>query len=280
MTERIPGGTWTPIEGRAGGSYVATNAPWRLVLHSTEGDTIASAVAAYRAAGTPPHATVDPLRRQIADHVGLERSAYALRNKAGGVETGRLRCIQVEIVGRAAAMHNLPADALAWLGSAVLRPILALRPITTDHPRFVGTEAGTIATETAPQRMSAAAWAAFGGICGHQHVPENNHWDPGRLDVDAIIRAALGTPPPPTGDTSDMLKKVKTSDTGATYTLDGETFAGASSPANKLWVVGEFRRPLADESDLRDLERIGLLDPATYPVELATLRGIPRLPGS
>ena len=32
-------------------------------------------------------------------------------------------------------------------------------------------------------RMSAAEFTAFTGICGHQHVNDNDHWDPGALDI-------------------------------------------------------------------------------------------------
>jgi hypothetical protein len=35
----------------------------------------------------------------------------------------------------------------------------------------------------APQRFSGDEWLAFSGICGHQHVPENIHWDPGLLPI-------------------------------------------------------------------------------------------------
>jgi hypothetical protein len=31
-------------------------------------------------------------------------------------------------------------------------------------------------------RMKAGEWDSFGGVCAHQHVPENTHWDTGALD--------------------------------------------------------------------------------------------------
>jgi hypothetical protein len=37
-------------------------------------------------------------------------------------------------------------------------------------------------------RMRPTVWDAFGGVCGHQHVPEGNrHWDPGALDWNALM---------------------------------------------------------------------------------------------
>ena len=36
-------------------------------------------------------------------------------------------------------------------------------------------------------RMGNQEWDQFGGVCGHQHVPENTHWDPGALDWAAVV---------------------------------------------------------------------------------------------
>jgi len=60
---------------------------------------------------------------------------------------------------------------------------------------FVGPESGAISLEAAAQRLGYAwdpftydDWYSFGGICGHQHAPENgDRWDPGRLNVPRII---------------------------------------------------------------------------------------------
>ena len=43
-------------------------------------------------------------------------------------------------------------------------------------------------------RMGNAKWSSFRGHCGHQHVPENDHGDPGALPMAAILTAAAGTP--------------------------------------------------------------------------------------
>jgi hypothetical protein len=43
--------------------------------------------------------------------------------------------------------------------------------------------------------MSDDEWNAFNGWCGHQHVPENSHWDPGKLNIDHLTRITRpGTP--------------------------------------------------------------------------------------
>jgi hypothetical protein len=38
--------------------------------------------------------------------------------------------------------------------------------------------------------MSGRAWNAFKGVCGHGHVPENLHGDPGAIDFATLIEYA------------------------------------------------------------------------------------------
>jgi hypothetical protein len=48
--------------------------------------------------------------------------------------------------------------------------------------------------------MSFAEWEAFKGICGHQHVPENDHGDPGNFPIKRLIelvKAKKGKPATP-----------------------------------------------------------------------------------
>jgi hypothetical protein len=43
--------------------------------------------------------------------------------------------------------------------------------------------------------MTEDEWNNFDGWCGHQHVPENEHWDPGKLDIGRLLRIKRpGTP--------------------------------------------------------------------------------------
>jgi hypothetical protein len=35
--------------------------------------------------------------------------------------------------------------------------------------------------------MSAAEWDTFTGWCGHQHIPENDHTDPGALPIARLL---------------------------------------------------------------------------------------------
>lgn len=121
----------------------------------------------------------------------LNVGAYTLENKAGGADTNRSGpVIQVEICGYAQDDFNdVEIDALAkWLADLVKAGI----PLDLgQHPHFYGSNEGIIlARPDAPQRMSGAEYENFSGFCGHQHAPENAHWDPGRLDADRVERQA------------------------------------------------------------------------------------------
>jgi hypothetical protein len=48
--------------------------------------------------------------------------------------------------------------------------------------------------------MSFAQWEAFKGVCGHMHVPENLHGDPGAIDFPKLIALAKGQTVPEEGD--------------------------------------------------------------------------------
>ena len=46
--------------------------------------------------------------------------------------------------------------------------------------------------EDSGRRMSADQFHAYVGICGHVHVPDNTHWDPGDFNIEAFINALTG----------------------------------------------------------------------------------------
>jgi hypothetical protein len=54
------------------------------------------------------------------------------------------------------------------------------------YPKSYGNEGG--------QRMSGAEWNDFKGVCGHTHVPENDHGDPGAIDFAQLIKYAKEAP--------------------------------------------------------------------------------------
>jgi hypothetical protein len=58
--------------------------------------------------------------------------------------------------------------------------------------------------------MSGAAWVAFRGHAGHQHVPENDHGDPGSLPMAAILAAATTQEDDMTPEQAQMLTDLHT----------------------------------------------------------------------
>lgn len=180
---------------RAGGTY-SRDVPFRLVLHTTEGSSIEGAVGAYKKHGSWPHLTIDARKRIVVQHYRFGIAARALKRPAGTVATNGASAIQAELVGFAKDTPNWSAEDVVWLGKT-FAPILDAYDIGRYSPTFLGPEAGTIATRTAPQRMSPAEWLAFNGVCGHQHVPNNDHWDPGRFQIARFLLAAAPPPTPP-----------------------------------------------------------------------------------
>lgn len=194
----LPGFEVVPNRLGRGGSY--DDAPWRLVMHTTEvvPSTLSGARDMAARHDAPPHLWVWPERRWKAQTVPLHRAAFALKRPKHPVSppTNTARAIQVEVIGRAGEALSWPEGWWDWLGTEVVAPIatsvhLNLRRVAeTAGPFGYGTD-GEV-------RMTWEEWASFDGICGHANVPGNEHWDPGHADlhrVAAVARRAL-TPRP------------------------------------------------------------------------------------
>lgn len=166
----------------AGGFLVG---PYRGVLHTTEGDSYAGARSVYAAKRVAPHFTKQVGR--LWQHIALDRAARALENLSGGVHTNLHSTIQIEIVHRAGAPwpEQLVAetrDLMIWIeGETGIKPYA---------PPFL---AGQAYGYKGLARMAVESWVRYDGWCGHQHVPENRHWDPGPVPIDALLER--GVPP-------------------------------------------------------------------------------------
>lgn len=173
------------------GPYVG--GPYRGVLHTTEGTSYAGAKGAYVKNKSNPHFTVEG--GKVYQHVPINRAARAMQNRSGGVETNRQSAVQIEVVGYASKPNWAPETIeatrklMAWIESQT-----GIRPYA---PRFLGNGDGTIAILNAPQRMANQAWLRWDGWCGHQHVPENTHWDPGTCPITALLVREPLTPENP-----------------------------------------------------------------------------------
>jgi hypothetical protein len=204
--QRYPGAnTSNWYQSEWGGSAMESNV---LCWHTTEGTSLPS----YEGGAQAPNFTMVPdfgtKKLKIYQHFDFDTSSRALVNAAGGVETNTLNVCQVEIVGTCdptthrewgSAPHLFTPELPDW----AIRDLAAFAkwahdnhgvPLTSNvtfkaYPGSYGTGNGV--------RMSAAKWQSFTGHCGHQHVPENLHGDPGLFPMAAILAAATGATPSP-----------------------------------------------------------------------------------
>lgn len=172
------------------------------VMHTTE-----SPVGKYRSGGGSnygnfghtsfPHFTVDVQGGKcvVFQHISIRKAAKALRNTSGGAQTNREGCIQIEVVGTATKPFTARTDA-AVLVAGLAKLMRWIESQTKIPPRAtVGFVAYPASYGTsAKQRMSEATWEAYAGWCGHQHVPENSHGDPGAIDFKKLLPAPVAAP--------------------------------------------------------------------------------------
>ncbi|MFP3990968.1 peptidoglycan-binding protein [Streptomyces sp. E11-3] len=174
------------------------------VLHTTEGTSLPS----YGDGASAPNVTARPnfgkKRLDFYQHYPFNRSARALVNRPGGVETNTLNVIQIELVGTCDPKHKASwngakagqdyiywPDAPDWALDA-LASFLAWQHKNNGIPlsgpkTWLAYPSSYGATKA---RMSHSAWNNFKGWCGHSHVPENSHGDPGDLDFARLISLA------------------------------------------------------------------------------------------
>ena len=157
-----------------------------MVLHTTESDPgTCTAVANYLVnMGYEPHEVFDPSNGDLIQLLPPSEPGKALLNLPGGVETNRRGGVyQIEIVGHAT---DTPQYDDAWYErlSVRLRAVCEMTGTPYVFP---------LPFEPYPQsygknltRMSYDDWLIFEGCCGHSHVPENDHGDPGALDIERL----------------------------------------------------------------------------------------------
>ncbi len=186
---RYPEATWKG-DGKSGGSYVGK--PFRVVLHTTE----TAGVPGYGGGASAPHITYVPKARQWVQHTDFNTAARALRNVSGGVQTNRANALQVELVCYSAKNIADQSSSRLWVGELSddhyqdLRDFLAWTyanfDVTATWPEK---QAFSSRQANAPGfRMTDTEWNEFDGVCAHQHVPENTHWDTGALDWTQLIQ--------------------------------------------------------------------------------------------
>ena len=212
-----------------GGSAMESNVG---VIHTTEGRTIPN----YGDGASAPNFTALPdipnKRLRWYQHFDFDVSSRALVNKAGGVETNTANAVQIELVGtcderkaetwdgkRAGVDYLFWPDAPDWALAELAKFVkwthdehgIQLRSAVTWKPYNKGQVGGSYGPSNGV-RLTGAQWNAYYGWLGHQHVPENDHGDPGNLNFARVLAHATGiTPEPPEGDmalNTDDVRKI------------------------------------------------------------------------
>ncbi|MFF0588388.1 hypothetical protein ACFYWD_20725 [Streptomyces sp. NPDC003781] len=209
--QRYPGAStayWH--QSRYGGTAMESNV---IVWHTTEGTSLPS----YGGGASAPNFTAKPdftAKRLVwYQHFDFDVSSRALVNKSGGVETNTLNVCQVEIVGTCdPATHkkwgSTPHLYTPELPDWAVRDLAAFAKWAHDHHGVPLTSGVTFKAYPSSYgassvRMSASKWSSYRGHCGHQHVPENDHGDPGLLPMAAILARAAGKTTTPTDQQED-----------------------------------------------------------------------------
>jgi len=178
-----------PFRGPSGGSFLG--APYRGILHTVEGYTFSPSTSQYYGHRNPPHLTLDYEEDEgiarMWQHYPFDRASRALENRPGGVQTNRQNAIQIEIVWKAAKINEMPAVMWEALHQLVgwCQQHLGIEPFC---PEFGDQEQYGLKNTF---EFDDEKWDAFNGWCGHQHVPENAHWDPGAITDENLTRMGL-----------------------------------------------------------------------------------------
>ncbi len=197
------------------------------VLHTTEGRTVPG----YRGGRDAPNFTALPdipnRRLRWYQHFDFDVSSRALMNLAGGVETNTANAVQVELVGtcdernavtwdgkRAGVDYIFWPDAPDWLLAELALFVrwasehhgLPMQSGVTWKAYKRGQVGGSYGANGV--RLTGAQWNRYYGWLGHQHVPENDHGDPGNLNFARVLEHARGDAAepgqPPTNPTTPV----------------------------------------------------------------------------
>ncbi|VXC09350.1 hypothetical protein [Aeromicrobium sp. 9AM] len=214
MSKTLYPGANTTAQNFASKYVGSTMSPNVVVLHSTEGWDWPS----YSGGATAPHFTIKPnfakKTVEVRQHFPVNKSARALENRGGGVETNTLNAVQIELVGtcdppthkkRGTVSHIFMPEAPDWFIQGVADLLKWLHAEWPDFPLKDAAKRGWGAYPSSygasRYRLSFTEWNNAYGVVGHQHVPENSHGDPGNFPIAKLIAASkAGTKPEPPVD--------------------------------------------------------------------------------
>lgn len=196
-----------------------TRHPQMIVLHDTE--TVG--FPGYNGGAAAPHFTVDLVTGATRQHIPLSHGARALT-----LEGTRLAnvagVIQIEIIGavdptypRRYGHYDLPnrfpkdKRAQHHLARLIAEIIKETGIPAEEHVDWIKYPASY--GRRGRQRLTVNQYLNYRGILGHQHVPGNDHGDPGALPVGSIVlpqvRALLGQKTAPSWETPQHMRAVQ-----------------------------------------------------------------------
>lgn len=191
------------------------SAPTRGVIHTTE--TVGWP--GYNGWTVMPHATVMPLPKvgvEVRQHLPFSQGSFALVHGAGDVPTNGAHAFQFELIGTSdssvkgmyfwpeaddAVLVSLYKKVIAPLSQAFGIPLVT--PVWNSYPGSYG---------STHARLTDDQWQKFHGWCGHEHVPQNVHGDPGAFPWARMMKLAAPSKPTVHGP-------VKYGDTGPSVQL-------------------------------------------------------------
>lgn len=180
------------------------NTPWRGVIHTTESPSLPS----YSNGAVAPQITFDIKNRVAYKHYDYKNYAgKSLKHPSGTPVTNTTRCVQIEIIGYCdPAQSSSPLYIGKWTDADYAALNELLHEIEADvgipHKFVPNWKAYPSSYGNNGVRMDNTDWAKFSGWCGHQHVPNNVHGDPGAINVSKL--SAVVPEPPVTGQEDGM----------------------------------------------------------------------------
>lgn len=160
-----------------------TGGGWKIVWHTTEGNDFATMDRVLRGKRAEPHFLIGRVGTglehfTVTQYFPLDVGSRALEHPAGTMPTNSANAIQIEVCGYARDSHS-------W-GSAQIH---ALAQLT----RLIEHRVEVLRKAPRPFKVPALHYSQQGfvqakGHVGHCHVPNNSHWDPGRLPIQKIFR--------------------------------------------------------------------------------------------
>lgn len=160
----------------------------KLGLHTTEGPKAEGAISTLFKNRSWSHFLLSFEENRKIQFLELNVAGKSMSNNTiDGYPTNRSNMIQVEIVGYAAEAVSWPKGKLDWLAQC-FKEIRQQFNFPLNHLDFVN-----------GVRLSDQDFHNYKGIVGHKHAPDNNHWDPGQLNVPYIV-SKIGEPPVKLGE--------------------------------------------------------------------------------